>query len=100
MKLGYIYAWLMIVLVWILPWGSAFSEEESGGDVISQVEINGNLKVEKDAILQVMKNKEGARFDLRKIFEDIESIYDLGYFSDVKIYKKKYRIRIWSKSCY
>ena len=49
MKLSLIYSWLVIVLVVGLPYGIAFSVDDSS-DVISEVEINGNLKVEKDAI--------------------------------------------------
>ena len=71
--------------------GSAFSLPESGDERgrILGIEVSGNLKVEKDALIQVMSNKEGEYLNEAKVAEDISNIYNLGYFSDIRIYKKK-----------
>ncbi|HDD44097.1 MAG TPA: outer membrane protein assembly factor BamA [Candidatus Desulfofervidus auxilii] len=52
---------------------------------IVRLEILGHKGVDKDAILAVMKTKEGDLFNPRTIREDIKSIFKLGFFRDIKV---------------
>jgi outer membrane protein assembly factor BamA len=50
--------------------------------VIVNVSVSGNAHVPTDKILSVVKAKVGDRLDEATIREDLQSIFDLGYFSD------------------
>ncbi len=52
---------------------------------ISKIMILGNVKVEEAAIRAAIKSREGSSFSLEKIREDLRSIFDLGYFTDVQV---------------
>ncbi len=68
--------------------GNMISLGEQEREIISQVDVRGNKKVEKDAILTILKTKASDSLDLKKIRKDITTLYDLGYFSDIRVYKK------------
>jgi len=51
---------------------------------IVRIDVVGNRKVGKDAILSVIKSKVGKPFDPKVVQQDIKSIYKLGYFEDVQ----------------
>ena len=52
--------------------------------IISKIEIQGNKRIEDDAILRVIDLKPKDIVDLGKISLNIKKIYKLGYFEDVK----------------
>jgi outer membrane protein insertion porin family len=47
--------------------------------------ILGNVKVEEGVIRGAIKSREGGPFSVEKIREDLRSIFDLGYFTDVQV---------------
>lgn len=51
---------------------------------IVRIDIVGNRKVGKDAILAVIKSEVGKPFDMETVQSDIKSIYKMGYFKDVQ----------------
>ena len=51
---------------------------------IVRIDIVGNRKVGKDAILAVIKSKPGNPFDMATVQEDLKAIYRMGYFKDVQ----------------
>lgn len=53
--------------------------------VIGAIKIEGNKRIQKDAILNKMELKEGAPFRRSAVGEEIREIYSLGYFDDVQI---------------
>ena len=55
--------------------------------VISSIEVEGNRKVEKAAIIASFDSKVGSEINIKTIEEDIHNIYQLGFFSDIRIYK-------------
>jgi outer membrane protein insertion porin family len=55
---------------------------------IISMKVQGNQKVESDAILTLMKTAVNQTLDGTKVAEDIRTLYDLGYFSDVKLTRK------------
>jgi outer membrane protein assembly factor BamA len=50
--------------------------------VVVSVDVSGNAHVPTDKILSVVRTKVGEPFDERLVREDLQNIFDLGYFSD------------------
>lgn len=53
--------------------------------IIKSVEVTGNRKIEKDAILAKIKSKPGAEFSTEQIRRDVEALFNLGYFNDIEV---------------
>lgn len=56
---------------------------------ISDVVVRGNAKVEREAILAVLSSKKGQPFAEDTVRKDIRNLYDLGYFSNIAIYREE-----------
>jgi outer membrane protein insertion porin family len=52
---------------------------------IYKIMILGNVKVEEGVIRGAIKSREGGPFSVEKVREDLRSIFDLGYFTDVQV---------------
>src|SRR4029077_6088810 len=50
---------------------------------VSRVRIEGNIRVEEDAIRVHLQTQEGKQFDRTAVDEDIKSIYAMGFFDQV-----------------
>ena len=57
-------------------------------ETIVEVQVRGNGKVESDAILAIMKLHKGDVLKPDMVAEDIRTLYELGYFSDIRVFKK------------
>lgn len=55
---------------------------------IMKVSTRGNKKVEADAIVTILKTKAGNVLNPKTVRDDIYTLYDLGYFSNIAVYKK------------
>ncbi len=60
-----------------VSWGSE--------ELIHKITILGNVKVEEGVIRAGIKSREGGRFLIDQVREDLRSIFGLGYFSDVQV---------------
>jgi outer membrane protein assembly factor BamA len=49
---------------------------------VVSVDVSGNAHVPADRILSVVRTRAGQPFDERVVREDLQNIFDLGYFSD------------------
>lgn len=58
------------------------------GETVQELSVRGNAKVESDAILTLLKTRRGDALDPQVIEDDIRTLFELGYFSDVRFYKK------------
>jgi len=56
--------------------------------VISDIRVEGNKKIETSAILEKIAVKKGDAFDLKRIRTDIQSLYEMGYFEDIRVEKE------------
>ena len=56
-----------------------------GVPLVDSVLVEGNKRVEKDAILAVIQTKKGHSFDYEKLDQDLRDVYRMGYFKDVRI---------------
>ena len=52
---------------------------------VSRLNVKGNRRIEKDAILGVMQTREGEMVNPARLREDLKAVYKMGYFTDVKI---------------
>jgi len=52
---------------------------------IIEVRVEGNRRVEPDAIKRALKNQEGQIFDHEKTGDDLRSLWSLNYFSDIQL---------------
>jgi len=57
----------------------------AAGENIYKIMILGNTKVEEGVIRGAIKIREGGPFSVEKVREDLRSIFDLGYFTDVQV---------------
>ncbi|MBE9536565.1 MAG: outer membrane protein assembly factor BamA [Proteobacteria bacterium] len=59
-------------------------EFQSEGKIITSIEVKGQRRIEKGAILSHAKSRVGGYFSRKTVSEDIKSIFQMGYFEDVK----------------
>jgi outer membrane protein insertion porin family len=71
----------LVLLVFCLFIGIGAGTEEN----IYKIMILGNVKVEEAVIRGAIKSREGGPFSAEKVREDLRSIFDLGYFTDVQV---------------
>ncbi|MBF0204673.1 MAG: outer membrane protein assembly factor BamA, partial [Desulfamplus sp.] len=57
--------------------------------LVSDVIIRGNKRIESDAILRTVKVKNGEIFNAELISKDLKKVFEMGYFEDVRIEGKK-----------
>lgn len=55
---------------------------------IESIEVTGNKKIEKDAILARLKSKVGEAYNAETVAEDIRILYKLGFFVQVEVYQE------------
>lgn len=60
-------------------------------DLVKKMTVRGNAKVESDAILAILSTQAGTSLDKEAVRADILSLYDLGYFSDVRFFKEDFK---------
>ena len=63
--------------------GAAISP--GGGEKVSKIEIRGNQKIDREAILEKIGTKTGESFTEDQVRKDILAIHKLGYFDDIKV---------------
>ncbi|MEK2644997.1 outer membrane protein assembly factor BamA [Bdellovibrio sp. BCCA] len=55
------------------------------GLTIKNIEVSGNRKIEKDAILTKIVSKVGESYSAQHIREDVEALFKLGFFNDIEV---------------
>jgi outer membrane protein insertion porin family len=64
---------------------SIFENQIVGLAQVDSVRVSGNQRIEREAILAVVKTKKGERLDYGQLDKDLRAIYKMGYFTDVNI---------------
>jgi outer membrane protein insertion porin family len=54
-------------------------------DRVIEVRVEGNRRVEAEAVRRALRTKQGAAFDPTQTAEDLRAIWALGYFTDVQL---------------
>ncbi len=52
---------------------------------VAEVLVEGNKRIETDAIKKYIKTKQGDIFNAKNISEDLKSVYSMGYFENIRI---------------
>ncbi|MFP3927336.1 MAG: outer membrane protein assembly factor BamA [Desulfobacteraceae bacterium] len=52
---------------------------------IERIEVQGNKRIEKAAILAVLESREGERLDQERLDQDLRAVYQMGFFTEVNI---------------
>ena len=58
-------------------------------DRVAEVQVQGNQRIETDAIRRVIKTKPGDVFGARNAADDLKAVFGMGYFDDVKIQSER-----------
>lgn len=56
---------------------------------ISDIVVRGNARVEAEAILATLASRKGEPIDPLKVRQDLRNLYELGYFSHIRILKEE-----------
>jgi outer membrane protein insertion porin family len=54
-------------------------------EIIFEVRIKGNQRIEEDAIRRILKVKKGDVYNKKIISEEIKTVFKMGYFDDVRV---------------
>ena len=74
-----IAAALVALLCWLVAWSGG----AVGASVINEVRVQGNLRVEEDAIRLSIQAQQGQPLDGEAVDRDVKAIYRMGFFDDV-----------------
>jgi len=56
-----------------------------GKELLAEIDIKGNRYIEKDAIKLALNSREGDLYSPSVLQQDLQRVYQMGYFSDVQI---------------
>ncbi len=76
---------MKLLLAWIFL--AFFADVAIAKDTIDEINVEGNFKVESDAILNALSLKKGSTLTPEKVSKDLQALYDLGFFSDIRLSK-------------
>jgi outer membrane protein insertion porin family len=77
------YLAALILLGWWFAGSLALTAANAELPIVAQIRIEGNQRVEKDAILVHVEQEPRQRLDEHVVAYDLRSIYKMGFFSDV-----------------
>ena len=83
MRRGRPLRFVALVAVLVLVVGSPRRLGAQGEPSIARVGIEGNLRVEEDAIRVHLRSQVGQPFDQEAIDRDIRAVYAMGFFDQV-----------------
>lgn len=63
----------------------AASAQPAANGTIQKVEVTGNRKIEKDAILAKVTSQPGQKYSAENIRRDVEALFKLGYFNNIEV---------------
>ncbi|MFP4599846.1 MAG: outer membrane protein assembly factor BamA [Persicimonas sp.] len=64
-----------------VPEGRAARE----GELVDRVQVVGNRRVEAESVLQRVQTEAGQPLDLEQVSDDIQRVFDLGFFRDIRV---------------
>ena len=73
------------------PTGQLYGDrvKEAAGEKIEAIRIEGNRRIETDAIRARIKTKVGEAIDRAKLADDVKNVYGLGFFGHVTVTKSQ-----------
>lgn len=70
------------------PVAAAEASDATSGLIVKNIEVAGNRKIEKDAILAKITTKVGEQYSTQHIREDVLALFNLGFFNDIQVDRK------------
>jgi outer membrane protein insertion porin family len=67
---------------------TTLSSSAWAAQTIEDIVVRGNGRVESDAIVTIIKSRKGDSFSEAIVKEDMKTLFELGYFSDLRFFKK------------
>ena len=85
---GYWQVWntsnkIAAVLAAAMFWFAAWNGLAVAASVVNEVRVQGNLRVEEDAVRLSIQAEQGLPFDQDVVDRDVKAIYRMGFFDDV-----------------
>jgi len=74
-----------VLLAVIIIYPENIAAAVSAPEIVTDIQIRGNVRIEAEAIKKVISTTSGDIFDNRQLTEDLRSIFRMGYFEDVRI---------------
>jgi outer membrane protein insertion porin family len=68
--------------------GASPAPSSGSMEIVQEMSVRGNAKVESDAILTLLKTRKADPLNEATLREDLKALHELGYFSDVRVYKQ------------
>lgn len=65
--------------------GSQIGNHLFDRQLVADLRIEGNKRIESDAIRKVIQTTEGGVFNAKMLSDDIKAIFALGYFQDIRV---------------
>ena len=78
----------LIIVLWLSCFTISVADAEETV-LIMGVEVQNNQRIEEDAILRVTRAKVGDIYNKTMLSEDLQSIYNMGWFDDVRVEVEK-----------
>lgn len=75
----------LMIVIFAYSLLSSVSHAQTPGAKVKSIEIRGNVRIERAAILGAMKTKIDSAFDPSWPSEDLKAIYQMDYFDDVQL---------------
>ena len=74
---------------WVLCLAMLGSSKIWAAQTVSSVKVRGNQRVESSAVVSIITSKKGEPIDRETVKNDILALYELGYFSDIRVYQNE-----------
>ncbi|PPR16836.1 MAG: Outer membrane protein assembly factor BamA [Alphaproteobacteria bacterium MarineAlpha9_Bin3] len=74
---------ILFTIIYICP--IYYTHAQTSDDIISNIKIEGNQRVELDTISSYLNISSGDVFDIDKLNNSLKNLYSTGFFSDVNI---------------
>lgn len=78
----YVLGILIMTLIFTMALGVV---EVRAEDILADIVIEGNENVSEEEIMAVVESEIGEEYDRTQLREDMEAVYDLGYFEDINV---------------
>jgi len=75
----------MLALLAVLPAFAAPIEDSFSGKTVSSVEVRGQKRLEKEAVLNKLGTRVGSSLSREALRSDVQALYGMGYFDDISV---------------
>jgi outer membrane protein insertion porin family len=77
---------VLTALLWISGWsGPIHAQDMFNGDVIADIRVEGNQRIEADTVLSYIQINPGDRFEADEVDRALKALFGTGLFADVSI---------------